>query len=147
MLGVKSPMSDSRRFAVHYPDVVAEAFDGEYVIVNLTTGTYFSLEGTAAALWPLIISGMSTDEILATLFEETPAHARDEIEAFCDALLSHSLIIAVDTPVTGVAVPDTVTVSYSPPTIGVHSDLEDILLLDPVHDVDEAGWPRARPLT
>jgi hypothetical protein len=25
--------------------------------------------------------------------------------------------------------------------LGVHPDMQDLLLLDPIHDVDEVGWP------
>jgi len=28
-----------------------------------------------------------------------------------------------------------------PPKIEIFSDMQDILLLDPVHDVDQSGWP------
>jgi hypothetical protein len=30
---------------------------------------------------------------------------------------------------------------FLPPEIDIFSDMQDILLLDPVHDVDESGWP------
>jgi len=31
--------------------------------------------------------------------------------------------------------------AFRPPTVAVYSDMEDLLLLDPIHDVDETGWP------
>ena len=31
--------------------------------------------------------------------------------------------------------------AFLPPEIDIFSDMQDILLLDPVHDVDESGWP------
>ena len=33
---------------------------------------------------------------------------------------------------------------YQPPVLETYADLQDILLLDPVHDVDETGWPKTR---
>ncbi len=27
------------------------------------------------------------------------------------------------------------------PVLDVYSDMQDLLLLDPIHDVDETGWP------
>ena len=30
---------------------------------------------------------------------------------------------------------------FTTPTLEIFSDMQDILLLDPVHDVDERGWP------
>jgi hypothetical protein len=31
--------------------------------------------------------------------------------------------------------------SYSPPELSVFTDMQELLLLDPVHEVDDAGWP------
>ena len=30
---------------------------------------------------------------------------------------------------------------YSPPVLNSYTDMEELLLLDPIHDVDQAGWP------
>ena len=32
-----------------------------------------------------------------------------------------------------------------PPVLHKYTDLQDLLLLDPIHDTDEAGWPVAEP--
>ena len=32
---------------------------------------------------------------------------------------------------------------YAPPAMSKYTDMEDLLLLDPVHEVDEVGWPVA----
>jgi hypothetical protein len=34
-----------------------------------------------------------------------------------------------------------------PPVLESFTDLEELMLLDPVHDVDERGWPHATPPT
>lgn len=34
---------------------------------------------------------------------------------------------------------------YRPPVLEVFADMQDLLLLDPIHDIDEVGWPVARP--
>jgi hypothetical protein len=31
--------------------------------------------------------------------------------------------------------------AYVPPVMNKHSDMQELLLLDPIHEVDEAGWP------
>jgi hypothetical protein len=30
---------------------------------------------------------------------------------------------------------------YQEPKLGKYTDMQELLLLDPVHEVDEAGWP------
>lgn len=138
-------MQDDSSYCLNYPHVVAEAFDGEWVIVHLTTGTYFSLDGTAATLWPWVISGVSLTDAISgarSAFPDAGAGLAEDIRGFVSELLSHDLIRelreAVSAPLAAADAPD-----YSPPVIGVHADLQDILLLDPVHDVDAAGWPIA----
>jgi len=36
-----------------------------------------------------------------------------------------------------------VTIAYAPPVLETFSDMQDLLLLDPIHEVDDAGWPMA----
>ena len=36
-------------------------------------------------------------------------------------------------------------VAYTEPSLSVFSDMQDLLLLDPIHDVSEAGWPMPKP--
>jgi hypothetical protein len=33
--------------------------------------------------------------------------------------------------------------SFEPPTLEHYTDMEYFLLLDPIHEVDESGWPHA----
>ena len=40
--------------------------------------------------------------------------------------------------------PNAVRKPYTAPAVQKYDDLEDLLLLDPIHEVDEAGWPVAR---
>ena len=35
--------------------------------------------------------------------------------------------------------------SFEAPILHKYTDMQDLLLLDPIHEVDEAGWPVARP--
>jgi hypothetical protein len=34
---------------------------------------------------------------------------------------------------------------FAPPRLEVFDDLQDLFLVDPIHDVDEAGWPHVTP--
>ena len=35
--------------------------------------------------------------------------------------------------------------AFAEPRVETFSDLQDLFLVDPIHDVDEAGWPHAKP--
>jgi hypothetical protein len=34
--------------------------------------------------------------------------------------------------------------TFIAPVLAVYTDMQDLLLLDPIHDVDEIGWPTRR---
>jgi hypothetical protein len=34
---------------------------------------------------------------------------------------------------------------FTDPVIEIYTDLQDLLLLDPIHDVDDRGWPVFNP--
>ena len=35
--------------------------------------------------------------------------------------------------------------SFEAPILHKYTDMQDLLLLDPIHEVDEAGWPSVKP--
>ena len=45
------------RFKVNTPPVIHETLDGEVIVVNLDTGTYYSIPGTGAEIWTLVDQG------------------------------------------------------------------------------------------
>lgn len=93
--GKATSVEQQPRFGINYPNVVAEAFDGEWVIVNLATGTYFSLDGSAAVLWPHAIAGLTLEEFVERAGRIYPAAGPElsrDIEDFHEQLRAHSLV-------------------------------------------------------
>jgi len=67
----------------------------------------------------------------------------DAVRDFTARLLEEGLIVPApaDNPGSPLPVPERSSVGFSTPTMSVYTDMEDLLLLDPIHDVDETGWP------
>ncbi len=63
------------------------AIDGEVVLLNLADGTFFSLTGTAADIWPLI-DGSRTRDTLLTDLAAIHAAAPEDIAPDLDAFLA-----------------------------------------------------------
>ena len=42
---------------INAPDVVHEVIDGEAIMINMTTGSYYSLDGVGAAVWEIPPAG------------------------------------------------------------------------------------------
>jgi len=144
------------RVVVNSPSVVSEVIEGEAVIMNLATGRYYSCLGVGGEIWSLIEGGATKarihQDILARYAVE-PATLESAFEAFLSDMKEHHLVRIEAVPESG-TVAETqaeeaeATPSKAPfqmPTLNVHSDMEDLLLLDPIHDVDETGWPQPKP--
>src|ERR1700730_13541441 len=50
-------------YRVNRPDVVMESFEGELVLVQMKSGNYYSLQGSAPVIWDLIDRGSSVENI------------------------------------------------------------------------------------
>jgi hypothetical protein len=137
---------------INYPQVVCEAIDGEVVIVHLERGYYFSLLKTGAEVWAGIEQQQSqmaiTDQFVAK-YDASSAEISAAIATFFDALQTEALIVpdlspAEIAPI--IPVPENLAkLPFEPPLLEKFTDMEDLLLLDPIHEVNvEAGWPVAK---
>jgi hypothetical protein len=131
-----------RRYNTQMPMVVSRQFDEEIIVANFETGIYYSLTGSAADIWLGLSAGLPPEEISTTFAaKHGVADAAAQIDAFIDTMLTEKIV----TPHEGVvdAQPWTpkLGIPFSSPALERFDDLRDLLFLDPVHDVSEAGWP------
>jgi Coenzyme PQQ synthesis protein D (PqqD) len=131
-------------YTTQVPMVVSRQFDTEVIIANFETGLYYSLTGTAADIWLGLESGASVDEIIrafVALGTDDVEASKQLITSFIENLLNEKIIM----PCVGVPPPQPWSPqfgkSFSLPVLDRFDDLRELLFLDPVHDVSEAGWP------
>jgi Coenzyme PQQ synthesis protein D (PqqD) len=135
---------------VNSPQVISETVGGETIIVNLATGHYFNLQGTAVDVWDGLVGDEPTEAIVARL-QGRYAAADGEIEVAVERLLSDLTVadlvvpedddgaaVAPSSPPAGEELPP-----FTQPGFTTFTDMQDIILLDPVHEVDARGWPHA----
>ena len=85
-------------YQVNRPDVVMESFGGETVLVQMKSGNYYSLQGSAPLIWDLIDQGSSVEDAGNFLLA---SHAADEEEVrrsvrnLVEELVAESLIVPV----------------------------------------------------
>jgi hypothetical protein len=140
----------TRRFRVNSPRVMHETIEGEVIVIDLTTGSYFSLRDASAEIWREIEVGASEPQIGAAL-ERRYDGSRDEILAgvgrLLDELAAEGLIEPTDAggeapEVAAAATPSANgRIPFQAPVLEKHSDMQDLILLDPVHEVGPQGWP------
>ncbi|MFH1875270.1 MAG: PqqD family protein [Candidatus Omnitrophota bacterium] len=142
------------RFKLNSPYVAYDVVEGEVVIVNLHRGHYYSIRGSGVDVWVGFVSGLSIDEVIRKI-EHGYVAERKEIEASVQELLEafkkDEFLVPVseeDMKERAAPVPDCSSDAaaadkkpFVPSRIEKFTDMEDILLLDPIHDVDDKGWP------
>lgn len=141
------------RLQVNAPQVIHETIDGEVIIINLGTGSYYSLKGSGAAVWDVVQQspGATVDDLVnavAAVFARAPAEIDSQVRTFVDDLCAEELLVDApageDSPSAETAA-RTASSPFEPPVLEKYTDMQDLVLLDPVHEVDATGWPQPRP--
>ena len=142
-------MQTDVRLLVRGSHIVHEDFGGEVVVVNLKTGTYYGLNGTAVTIWQAVSDRLSAAQCAARVAGQYRGDAgavTAGVTAFLERLESEELIMASGEPAGEAPVDPAAAASeaFVAPTFQRCTDMEELLVLDPVHEVDEMGWP-SRP--
>ena len=130
---------------IRTPEVVHETVDDEVVIINLDKGIYYSTDGVGACIWSQVAEGLDREAIVrwgADNFADVGS-AEADVRAFLAELEANELVTETSEPAPAVTTAEQPTpVAYRRPELQVFTDMEDLLLLDPIHDVEaEQGWP------
>jgi len=82
----------------HSPDVVFRDLDGEAVILDLASGTYFGLNEVGTRVWRLVDEGRDASqivEIVASEYQADRATIVRDVERLLDDLRTRRLIVTV----------------------------------------------------
>ena len=143
----------TERYQVNIPFVVYETFaDQETAIINLKTGNYYSLNVSGAKVWEKLASNVDVSQItmeLESLHDGNPEFIHNCIQNFISNLRNEDLL--VEFKETKEKIPParafeqvSEKTPFEPPIIEGYTDMQELLLLDPIHDVDETGFPNAK---
>jgi hypothetical protein len=130
------------RYAPHTANVASEIVDGVAILINLSTGTYYSMEQTAATIWLAITEERTVPGMISALtaaYEVTPAQAATDTDRLLTELLAEGLILAQPAGQSPAEVPDPLATSvpgdtrqpYQPPVLDIFRDLSPLLADDP----------------
>ncbi|MGV6826288.1 MAG: PqqD family protein [bacterium] len=140
-------MNEKKQFRINEPHVISELMEGEVIILNFDNGTYYSLNKSGIMIWEGLQQGLSSDNILAILsasYQADEATLSKDLEGLLDRLIDEELVVPADNQASADSAPISASQSsldYEKPDLQKHTDLQELLLLDPIHDVDEMGWP------
>jgi len=138
-------------FVINAPSVVSEVIDGEVIIMNVKSGNYYSSAEVGAAVWSWIEQGRTKGQmrgLAASRYQGDDRFISESLEAFFESLLREELVRTVSVSEAGAAdqaaVENSAPVAFTVPKLCAYTDMQDLLFLDPIHDVDAIGWPEAK---
>ena len=139
-------------YAVNPRKVVHQTIDGEAILIQFETGAYYSLAGAGAEIWHLLAGGRSIDEIVTRLGQAYDAGAdelRHAVEGLVEELTQEDLIepgpeASLSPSTKDGNTPAGERSAFQPPMLEKFTDMQDFLLVDPIHEVDESGWPSVK---
>lgn len=134
--------------------IIYECIDHETLIIDSETGSYYVLRESASAIWQMLSQGTDIPTLLHHLAQHYAlpmAELQPPVQHFLDELQAAGLVTLQTSQITD-ALP---SVGEAPASLGptgatfvapeLHSfsDMHDLLLMDPIHEVAETGWPFA----
>lgn len=142
-------MLGDRQFEVDADRVVHETIEGETILIDLATGTYYSLRGSGSETWALLIDGWTATGAVAEMKRRFPADREAAAAASAELiaqLYNEGLLEVASSSrelVNGDLEGAALDRPFEPPVLERYTDMQYFLMLDPIHEVHDGGWPRA----
>lgn len=129
---------------------VFEQFDKEMVLINLEDGLYYNISDSGTEIIHLLEQGLSVAEVLDVMsahYSNTEEMAA-LVEGFVADLKEQGILIPLSqetsaNPLSAVqaSARNGTKKCFVPPVLTRYDDMQEILLLDPIHQVSDQGWP------
>jgi len=134
-------------FRINSPSVIYEQFGDELVAIHLGKGTYHGMTGSATDVFMLLSEEATSGELadaLAAKYGAAPGEIAGALAPFLEQLQNEQLIVPVETRKSR----DSLRLAgnerglpFTAPSLEAFKDLEGLLLLDPIHEIGDEGWP------
>lgn len=134
---------------LHSANVVCDTIDGEVLAIRSDNGAYYSMRGPSASAWIAIVSGASLERAARAVAEHHNTVTDTVLvglKHFAEELASELLIVtAPSSDDVEIQLPaETRGLVWEAPVFEKYTDMEDLLLFDPIHEVDVTGWPSVK---
>lgn len=124
----------------------ADTVDGETLIIDTVSGHLRVLTGIAPVVWDRLLEPRDAEALVAEVADRYDEAAGEAVRGLLDELREAALLITADgatgahpIAAAGLDWPE----QYETPGVERYDDIADIMLMDPVHEVDvDQGWPR-----
>lgn len=116
--------------------VAAKVMDGEAILINLSTGAYYSMSATGGFIWSIIDRRASVDDIVTAVtdhYEVDRSRAVADILRLGEELRAEGLVAISTSPAAADMMPPVAgtRLSYQAPTLQKFTDMAEMFALDP----------------
>ncbi len=137
---------DQQIITVNGANILSEIYEEEVIIVNLINGCYYSIQGAGVFMWKAIMAGATASMIVKEVQSQYAGNADGILDASYGFITQLQLeLLAVKTSGQPGYQPQPAPASPLPfvkPALEKYTDMQDLFLLDPIHEVDATGWPK-----
>lgn len=145
-------MGPNDRFKINTLKIVHQTIDGEVIIINFENGIYYSLNATGTDIWGCTERNDTITEIVKGImnkYEGNQEVIEKDINQFITDLEKEELIVLNKENKNSQESKEKSETSkekpkYEKPELNKYTDMKEMLLLDPIHEVDETGWPASK---
>lgn len=127
-------------------EIAAKVIDGEAILINLSNGTYYSMDKVGGFIWELIKRNYSLSEIVETITEHydvSAETAKTDVETLAMELLEEEIVRIGkwerrDEELMESSSPK---LTYETPKLNTYRDMNDLLALDPpMPNLEDIPW-------
>lgn len=132
-------------YRLNTPKVIFEAFEDEVLLIDFDSGRYFSMRGSAFDIWKMIQGGCGIAEITERLSQHhgAPLHiVQPAVYEHVRRMIDEKLIVESTEPASCSEYVIATSGVFAAPVMEMFTDMQELLLLDPIHEVDQTGWPK-----
>ena len=135
----------SKFYCVDDEKVISEQIEQDTVVINLEKGYYYDFNPTASVILLLLKNGITKEQLImeySSYFNIAPDIADRDVSKIFTYLLQKSLIAETSNMNEKVSING--HFEYVEPEIVEFDDMQEMLLLDPIHEVKDKGWPHKK---
>lgn len=148
-------MESDKFYVPNEPDILFENFNDEVVLINLKSGFYYSINESGMHIWDMLINKHSTRQINVAFRKANPGMKKgfeQSVDKFVLELETEGLI----TPMSENVISNDISIEFYEkirsgngidtelPVLEKYTDQQELLLLDPIHEVSDLGWPERK---
>lgn len=142
-----------RAFRINTPHIVYDFIEEETILINLKNGNYYNIDKYGSVIWEILAKSGDIDlfiDVVTQLFHLPDEQTKADIGVLITDLLAENLIVPLKVeeipqiPMKIDSIKEIISgklTDFQCPVLNKYSDMRDALMLDPIHEVDERGWP------